>query len=308
MGDNMEKSFWITMEDGVEVYVKKWYTAEKPTAILQLSHGMVEHINRYKTFAQYLVDQGIFVYGHDHRGHGKTGDKQGLLGYFSAEDGFAKTVKDLHVITENIKQEHPNTPLFLFGHSMGSFIARNYIQRYSKAIDGIILSGTGYFPVVTSRVGKQVAAMLPPKEASGLMNSLAFGSYNKKIKDKSTKFDWLSRDKSAVDMYIADPYTGYIPTASFFYDLMSGLIKMNNKKLNQSIRNQLPMLLLSGDADPVGNYGQGVWKTAHLYEQEARLEDITVMLFTDGRHELLNEINKDEVFSTINQWIQKRLN
>lgn len=302
----MENYFWIMMEDGIEVYVKKWYSTEKPKAIVQLSHGMVEHINRYDTFAQFLVQQGFFVYGNDHRGHGKTGEKQGLLGYFSEKDGFAKTIKDLHAITEIIKQENPDIPLILFGHSMGSFIARTYLQNYSSDIDGIILSGTGYFPTLTSQIGKRIAAMLPREEASRLMNSLAFGSYNKKIRDNLTEFDWLTRDSLTVDKYIEDPHSGYTPTARFFYDLMSGLINMNNKSSNQLIRNDLPMLLISGDADPVGNYGKGLWRTAHQYKK-AGLENIKVMLFTEGRHELLNEINKEEVFLNIHNWIQKQL-
>lgn len=162
----MEKTAWITTEDHVDIYLKKWYSSEKPKAIVQLSHGMVEHINRYNEFAQFLVEQGIFVYGNDHRGHGHTGEKQGLLGYFAEEDGFTKTVNDLQMISKKIKLDHPNTPLFLFGHSMGSFLARNYLQKFSEEIDGVILSGTGYFPTLTSHAGKRIAAILPAKEES----------------------------------------------------------------------------------------------------------------------------------------------
>lgn len=299
----MEKTCWITMEDKVEVYLKKWYSTEQPKAIVQLAHGMVEHINRYHHFAQFLVNQGIFVYGNDHRGHGHTGEKQGLLGYFAEEDGFGKTVTDLHVITKKIKQDHPDTPLFLFGHSMGSFIARNYLQKYSGEIDGVILSGTGYFPPVKSMVGKRIAAILPPRKESKLMNSLSFGNYNRKIKNKTTSFDWLTGDDSAVQDYIADGHSGYIPTARFFYDLMTGLITMNDQTLNQTIRKNLPMLIISGDADPVGDYAKGIWKTAHQYERTG-MENITTMLFTDGRHELLNEVNKEEVFASIYHWLK----
>lgn len=294
------------MEDGVEVYLKKWYRPGKPKAIVQLSHGMAEHINRYEEFAEFLVERGIFVYGHDHRGHGNTGEKQGLLGYFAEKDGFAKTVNDLHEISKIVKQQHPHTPLLLLGHSMGSFIARVYIQQYSDDIDGIILSGTGYFPSLTSKAGQSMAAVLPQEEASGIMNALAFGNYNKRIKHKNTPFDWLSRDTVAVEKYMADPYAGFTPTASFFYDLMSGLILMNDHELNQSVRRNLPMLLISGEEDPVGNYGKGIWKTAEQYRKNG-LRRITVMLFSDSRHELLNEINKQEVFFAIYNWLENRL-
>lgn len=303
----MEKTFWITMEDDVAIYIKKWYTPTKrPKAIIQLAHGMVEHINRYHEFANFLVEQGIFVYGNDHRGHGHTGEKQGLLGYFSEENGFVKTVNDLHTITNRIKGDHPNTPIILFGHSMGSFLARNYLQRFSKEIDGVILSGTGHFPTLTSLAGKRIAALLPPMEESKFMNSIAFGSYNKKIKDSNTSFDWLTRVQSVIENYTADPHSGYIPTARFFYDLMDGLIIMNNKKRNQTIKKDLPLFLISGDADPVGDYAKGIWKTAYQYEK-AGLEDITTMLFAEGRHELLHEINKEEVFAAIYKWIRLRL-
>ena len=303
----MEKVFWMDRQDQVEVYVKKWCLQnEKPKAIVQLAHGMAEHINRYQTFAEYLLEQNIFVYGNDHRGHGYTGKRQGLLGYFATEEGFKKTTEDLYAVTEQIKSDYPHTPVFLLGHSMGSFLVRNYIQHYSSAINGVILSGTGYFPTLQSKAGKKLSGMLPPRKASKLMNSLAFGRYNKKIKQKNTIFDWLSSDEEAVQSYMDDPHTGFVPTARFFYDLMTGLITMNDGKLNQSIRNDLPLLIVSGDADPVGNYAKGIWKTANLYEK-AGLKKITTMLFTDRRHELLNERNKDEVFSAISGWILRHI-
>ncbi|WP_373893298.1 lysophospholipase [Virgibacillus sp. CBA3643] len=303
----MEKEFWLTMKDDVEVYVKKWYSSiEKPKAIVQLSHGMVEHINRYNTFAEYLVAHNIFVYGNDHRGHGKTGDKQGLLGYFAAEDGFAKTAADLRIITEQIKQDHPNTPIFLFGHSMGSFLAREYIQQGSHLINGVILSGTGYYPKITAKTGQQLAAMMPPKEESKFMNTLVFGANNKKIPNKRTSVDWLSKDEEVVEDYMDDPYTAFIPTGRFFYDLTSGLLGIHNQKRNHSIQKDLPMLLISGDADPIGDYGKGIWKTARLYGK-AGLEAVMVMLFTDGRHEILHEVNKEEVYAAINNWVQNHM-
>src|SRR5699024_4715403 len=135
----MEKEWWMQAEDDTAIYVKKWYKeTQKPKAIIQIAHGMAEHIQRYRPFSNYLVEQNIFIYGNDHRGHGQTGEQQGLFGFFSVTDGFAKTTADLYEVTKQIKQDHPNTPLFLFGHSMGSFLARKYIQDYSGDIDGVI--------------------------------------------------------------------------------------------------------------------------------------------------------------------------
>lgn len=301
----MEKEYWITMSDQTEIYLKKWFdTNTKPKAIIQLSHGMVEHINRYHDFAMFLLENNIFVYGNDHRGHGKTGEKQGQLGYFSSENGFTKTANDLHEITKMIKSEYPDTPLFLLGHSMGSFLARHYIQNYSNDIDGLILSGTGFFPTVTHLSGKVLASLLPARNESKLMNTLAFGTYNRKIKNQKTSFDWLTRDDHEVAKFIDDPHAGYIPTSRFFYDLMDGLGKIHNNQLNNHIDINLPMLLISGDADPVGNYAKGVWKVAKAYE-EIGLNDINVCIFDGARHELLNEINKQEVYLTINNWLKK---
>jgi len=154
----MEKEWWMQAKDDTAIYVKKWYKeAQKPKAIIQIAHGMAEHIQRYKTFAHYLMKQNIFVYGNDHRGHGQTGGQQDLFGFFSETDGFAKTTADLYEVTKQIKQDHPNTPLFLYGHSMGSFLARSYIQDHSRAIDGVILSGTGFHSFLTIQLGKTIA-------------------------------------------------------------------------------------------------------------------------------------------------------
>src|SRR5690625_3827942 len=181
----MEKEFWLSTSDGTDLYVKKWFVPNvKPRAIVQLSHGMVEHIQRYNDFATFLAKNNIFVYGNDHRGHGKTGERQGQLGYLSDQNGFSKVAEDLYKITKLIKKEFPDTPLFLFGHSMGSFLARHYVQNHSQAIDRLVLSSTGFFPTATSLSGKILASILPAKKKSKLMNTLAFGSYNRKIKNK----------------------------------------------------------------------------------------------------------------------------
>lgn len=303
----MKTTFWLKSDDQVEIYVEKWHNEDRqPKAIVQIAHGMVEHFQRYHDFAQYLVEKDIVVYGNDHRGHGKTGRKQGLLGYLAEEDGFDKTSNDLHQITNKIKEDYPETPIFLLGHSMGSFLSRHYIQQHSDAIDGVILSGTGFYPKATTAFGKALSSRLAPTEKSPLMNKLAFGAFNRKVKHPKTAFDWLSRDDSIVQAYLQDRFAGYIPTARFFYDLMTGLQYIHNQHLNAKIRKDLPMLFISGYADPVGNYGKGVWKTASLYKNVG-IEDITTHLFEGARHEVLNEINKEEVYKVVKNWILQHL-
>lgn len=303
----MKSTFWIDSVDGVEIYVEKWFEPGKePQAIVQIAHGMVEHFQRYHGFAQYLLKHDIFVYGNDHRGHGKTGQKQGLMGYLSDQDGFDKTTNDLVTITKKIQEEYPGTPIFLLGHSMGSFLARNYIQLHSNNIQGVILSGTGYYPKATSSLGKWIAAKLNPTEKSPFMNKLAFGTFNRKVKDPKTPFDWISRDDQIVKAYMQDRYAGYIPTARFFYDLMTGINYIHSPKRNDKIRKDLPILFISGEDDPVGNYGKGIWKTASMYERLG-IENITTVLFDGARHEVLNEINKQEVYDRILPWLLHNL-
>nr|WP_026909026.1 alpha/beta hydrolase [Paucisalibacillus globulus] len=303
----MKSTFWLESVDDVEIYVEKWHDpGKKPRAIVQIAHGMVEHFQRYHGFADFLVTHDIFVYGNDHRGHGKTGQKQGLMGYLSEQNGFEKTRDDLFSITKIISEEYPDVPIFLLGHSMGSFLARNYIQEYSDVIQGVILSGTGFYPKLTTTLGKLLASKLNPKEKSPLMNKLAFGAFNRKVQDPKTPFDWISRDDQIVKDYMQDRYSGYIPTASFFFDLMTGISYIHNPKLNARIRKDLPILFISGEEDPVGNYGKGIWKTASLYERQG-IQNIITVLFEGARHEVLNETNKSEVYDGMLQWILRNL-
>lgn len=303
----MYEDFWIPTKDHINVYTKKWFTPnQQPRAIIQLSHGMVEHINRYNHFAEFLVENNFIVYGHDQRGHGETGREQGKFGYFAKEKGFQKITEDLYEITKKIRKMYPAIPIFLFGHSMGSFLVRNYLQYYSDAVDGVILSGTGFYPIATTQTVKAITKLLPPEDEIIILNKLAFGSYNRKIKDKKTNFDWLTRDDKIVEAYMNDPNTAFLPTGRFFYDLMTGLSKIHTNKLNKSIRTDIPMLFVSGDADPVGDYGKGVWKTAYLYNNLG-IKQITTMLFENGRHEMINEINREEVFHAIKYWLERQL-
>lgn len=303
---NLKNTFWYTSPDNVDIFVQKWEPKKQAKAVIQIAHGMMEHIERYENFASYLTSQGFIVYGNDHRGHGRTGERQGKLGYFADSNGFFRTADDLVQLSKQIKASHPTLPLFLIGHSMGSFLIRIFIQKNSSLVDGAILSGTGHFPRLKTIAGKQLASFFSPKKEAPWMNKLVFGTYNKKIADASTGFEWLSSDHVTVQKYVKDPFTGFIPTGRFFFDLMEGLLTMQKTSNNKHIRHNFPLLILSGDCDPVGNYEKGIWKTARLFEK-AGLESITTMVFTNGRHELLNEANKEEVYTAINSWLQANI-
>lgn len=306
---NLEQS-WLKMDDGTDIFVRSWKGEGKPKAILQILHGMAEHIGRYEPFAKFLVEKGIWVYGHDHRGHGETGKKAGLFGFFAEENGFDKVTADSYNVTLHIKKEFADVPLFLFGHSMGSFIARRYIQKYRNGLAGVILSGTTGNPGLLGKVGKWLAKRemkkLGKRTPSPLMDKLIFGSYNKGFEAAKNKFAWLSRDEEEVEKYIQDPYCGFVCTSGFFYDLLSGLEKIHDAKEIRNIQKDLPFFIFSGDRDPVGAYSIGVKKVIEQYKKHG-INNITSVFYRDGRHEMLNEINRNIVFLDIWTWIDKQL-
>lgn len=303
----MNEEFWLTAEDDCELYIRSWGSDIKDAkAVILISHGMTEHIARYKQLAAFFNGKGFIVYGDDHRGHGRTGEKQGQLGFIAEANGFELLVEDLHLLIQYVKKQHTGLPVFIYGHSMGSFITRNYIQNYSEEVAGVLLAGSGFFPERSSKVGLEIASFQNPRKESTFMNNLVFGNYNSKIVQKLTSFDWLTRDGQVVDDYIADPLSGYVPTAGFFVDLLTGILQMQDPERNKRIRKDLPMLFISGDADPVGNYSKGVFQAAESYI-EAGLSDVIVSLYPDARHELHQETNKEEVFDFLEQWIRKQL-
>ncbi|GGK30926.1 alpha/beta hydrolase [Caldalkalibacillus thermarum] len=304
-------TFTFTSHDGVEIVAKKWETDQaNPKAVVQIAHGMAEHIQRYEDFAKYLVKHHVAVYGNDHRGHGLTGQKMGITGYFADEDGFDKVVGDMMQLTNIIKTEHPGVPVFLFGHSMGSFLARRYIQLYGDQLQGVILSGTGGDPGLLGKLGKLVAQYeirnKGRKTPSPLLNKLTFGSFNKRFKPNRTAFDWLTRDEREVDKYIEDPLCGGICTAGFFYDLFHGLQVIHDQGQVAQIPKDLPLLFISGDQDPVGKQGKGVLAAVQMYKR-AGLKHVSYKLYKDGRHEILNELNRQDVYADIVSWLEEQL-
>ncbi|MEH7222754.1 lysophospholipase [Bacillus sp. JJ1566] len=304
--------FTFLTDDGVTIFCKKWEGESNthPKGIIQIAHGMAEHIERYDLFAKVLIEEGYIVYGNDHRGHGKTGSNAKLLGFFAEENGFEQVVEDMLQLTDLIKKDYPNLPIFLFGHSMGSFLTRRYIQTHGDQLAGVILSGTGGDPGLIGKVGIGIAKLEMKRKGktteSPLMNKLTFGSYNKAFSPNRTEFDWLSRDDKEVDKYIQDPLCGGIFTAGFFYDLVGGVAKVNNHSANENIPKRLPLYFLAGDKDPVGNYSKGVLQAADMYKKIG-IKDVTVQLYENSRHEILNELNKEEVFKDVINWLDMHL-
>lgn len=300
---------FLRMDDQVEVFVHQWSAVENPVAVLQLAHGMAEHSLRYAAFADACNDKGIIVIANDHRGHGRTGEKAGLMGYFAEQDGFDRVVDDLYWINGWIKKQFPDLPVFLMGHSMGSFLTRRYLQEYGESIQGAIIMGSGGDPGVAASFGKLIARWQMrknPTKPSKLLDQLSFGSFNKGITNPKTKFDWLSRDPQAVDKYMQDPYCGMVCSSGFFYDLFTGLGHIHDPALIDKIPKDLPLLVVSGEADPVGKHGKGIREFVAQYEQ-AGIKNIKTILYPGARHELLNEKNRDEVTTDICHWLQEQI-
>jgi alpha-beta hydrolase superfamily lysophospholipase len=300
----------LSRPDGATVYVNRWLPSGQPKAIVQIAHGMAEHSDRYARFAERLNTSGYAVYANDHRGHNHTAGSHRDTGYFADADGWKSVVGDLVAVTEQARTDHPGLPVFLFGHSMGSFLSRAYAADHGRDLAGLILSGTAGDPGLLGKVGKLVATvegkLRGGRHRSGLMNTMSFGQYNSAFKPNRTEFDWLSRDDAEVDKYVADEWCGEVFTSRAWADLLGGLAAVNSDALVSRIPKDLPVHLLSGDKDPVGDNGKGVKAVA---EQLRRLgvKDVTVKLYPEGRHEMLNETNRNDVMNDVVTWLDSRI-
>ncbi len=280
-----------------------WAPATAPKAIVQIVHGMAEHIDRYDRPAKALNEAGFLVCGRNHRGHGPEAR---LLGYFADEQGWDAILKDAHDVSEDIKKQYPGVPFFLLGHSMGSFLAREYALRYGRELDGLILSGTGFYPKALCASGRMLAKLAPKKKPANFVNGIAFAGNNKPFAPGRTGFEWLSRDEKEVDKYVADPLCGFCFTGSAFADFFGGLLALTDESRLSSMPKDLPVYFMSGDKDPVGQMGTGVRQVAEQFKK-AGMKDITVKLYPDARHELFNELNREEVSADLTLWLNEHV-
>ena len=278
-------------------------------AIIQIAHGMAEHKERYDEFATFLAENGYAVFVHDHLGHGESVDSIENLGFFGEEDGWKNLVNDCYTTTKYAREVFPGKPVVLFGHSMGSFIARAYTQMYDMTLDAAIYCGTsGNNPAAGMgiRLADAIARSKGAKHKSELINSVAFGTYNKRIKPHRTAFDWLSRDNAEVDKYVADDYCGFMFTACGFRDLFSVLKYVSGKSWYKSVRKSLPILFVSGDADPVGEYGKGVRQVVADLKKTGH-ENVELKLYKESRHEILNDFDRKTVMNDVLEWLDKNV-
>lgn len=289
------------------VYAKIYAPKGLPRGVVQISHGMAEHIGRYDEFMRYLSCNGFVACGNDHVGHGQTAKSRQDLGYLAPKNGFDYLVTDLHLFTIYMQGKYPGLPTFLLGHSMGSFAARLYIARYGRELTGAVISGTGAGMAVLPAAAavKKLAGGRGGKKPCKTLDKLAFGGYNSAIRKPKTPFDWLSRDAASVAAYITDPYCGFVFSASAFGDLFTGLYRANKKECFESVPKELPILMVSGDQDPVGDYGRGVRKVFENL-RAAGVRDVELKLYPGGRHEMLNELNRAQVYEDVLRFLQAK--
>ena len=306
----IEEHFTFKSADQTEVFVYKWMQEEKEVkGIVQISHGMAETASRYERFARTLTNHGFIVYANDHRGHGRTAKDIESLGYLGAEGGFKLLLADIAQLTEIIRTENPYVPIYLFSHSMGSFAAQRYIMDYPDKIDGLILSGSNGSQGLAVKAGKAVSKLemhlRGRKAKSKLMNKLTFGNYNRSFEPQTTGSEWLTRDESELHKYLEDPYCGTIFPTSFYYEFLTTLEYIENEEHFHKIPTDLPIFIISGDQDPVGDFGKGLVKLKKRYEKQG-VQDIELILYPGARHELLNELNRDEVTKDVLKWLIAR--
>jgi len=300
-------------EDYRDISAVKWIPDENIEIIgaVQICHGMAEHIGCYEEFAQFLNGKGFVVIGNDHRGHGKSLETDGDTGIFSEENGWEKTLNDMRKVTKQLMDQHRNLPIFLIAHSMGSLFARDYISKWGSDLSGVILSATPNYDMLTVNLFKFLAYMEVRfkglRHRSTFFDNLNFKTFNKPYEPGApTAYEWLSRDREKVDKYVADPLCGFVCTSSFFLDSATGAKKVSSNAIYKQIPEDLPIFLYYGEDDPVCLYGKTVKQVYEKY-RKAGIKDLIMDNNPEGRHESLNEINREDIYNIFLDWMKIRI-
>ena len=309
---NMTEFTFLSTDGKTQLHGMRWEPeGGSVRAVLQICHGVAEHIARYDAFARYLNGLGIAVVGHDHLGHGLSLPEGGTPVYFGAGSTWNTVVDDIYVLHQRIRLWYPDVPLCIMGHSMGSFLTRTYLFRYPGTVKAAVIMGTGWQPKAViaggMAVAKAVGAVVGENGTSDLVTNLAFGAYNKLFAPNRTSCDWLSADEGNVDAYMADPLCGADATVGLFRQMLSG-IRFNQKLSNlRQMDPRIPVLFVAGEKDPVGDCGNGVRRTYQEFRR-AGVQDCTLKLYPGLRHEILNEkAQQQQIFEDIGQWLTSKL-
>jgi alpha-beta hydrolase superfamily lysophospholipase len=301
---------YLDVSDGVRLAVYEWPAPANPKAVVQITHGLAEHAARYDRLARALTDAGYAVFASDHRGHGKTARDETELGFFADDAGFKKLVADQFAVNRLIASRYPALPRVLLGHSFGSFVSQAYVFEHPQSIRALVLSGTtsaNRFAVAPGiALARAIRMRLGTHGKSQILQQLSFGSYNDAFKPVRTEFDWLSRDPDEVDKYVADPLCGFDTTVQGWIDLLGGLLHIRSPQRQRHLPKDLPIYLLSGTTDPVGDMGKGPTRLSQQYIA-AGLTRVKLNLYSSARHELFNETNRDQVTAELIAWLDGAL-
>lgn len=299
-------TFKITVEDGTNIEVKLDKANKERIGIVHIFHGMAEHMGRYDTFVESLNQQGYDVIRHNHRGHGKDIDESNRGHYESIE----QVSEDAYEIMQTLYPEKNNLPYIVLGHSMGSIIARKYVEMYPDLMQGLILTGTGLFPIIKGEflasMMKLVTMVFGKRRRLKWVNQLAFKPFNRKIKERRTESDWLSTNPDEVDKYCNDPFCGFLVSNQIIYETIHEMMQTARPNELSKMNPDLPVLLISGKEDPFGDYGQGVKRLGILMKKNG-VKHITVQLYRNKRHEILFEADYQQTWTNMYEWVQKNI-
>lgn len=297
-----EEFYYLSADQNTKIHTVEWMPHADPVAVLQVAHGITEHILRYEEVAEYFTKQGIVVVGNDHLGHGSSIAEQSDFMYCKKWDNL---VEDVHTLQQMQRKKYPDIPYYMLGFSLGSFVVRNYLSKYPEAVDAVILMGTGMTPqfqiALAHMIVKKEAGKIGEKNSSPLIQQLSFETYNKNFKPNQTSCDWLCKDKDGLENYINDEVCGKIISAGLFRELLHGMAIAGKKETIMQMNKELPVRLISGDEDPVGEHGKGVDRVLKVFKK-AGMERISMKLYP-GRHDILHEACKDIVLQDITEWI-----
>lgn len=304
-----EKIGFRSNDERTAIHAVQWLPEQKPRAILQIVHGMAEYAERYEPFAKFLTEQGFLVVGHDHLGHGASVCSAEDYGYFAEKNGNQTLLKDIHKLRKQTQKKYPGIPYFILGHSMGSFLVRQYLCIYAEGLAGAVIMGTGYQPWILTKFGMGLCKVRAWQRGwryrSNLIDSMACGAYARYFKSE-TGNEWLSRNQENVMRYTRDEHCGFQFTLNGYYNLFYSINCLSYRSYLEKMPKDLPILFVSGEQDPVGQFGKGVKKVYKTF-LKLGIQDASCKLYPEDRHEILNEIDADVVMKDISEWLEKKL-
>ncbi|GLQ06382.1 alpha/beta hydrolase [Sneathiella chinensis] len=300
-------NFWVSGADGLPIHVYEWLPDGDIRAVVHMAHGMAEHGGRYARFADFLNRAGVAVYANDHRGHGLSIPAGEVPGHMADSNGWDKAVEDLYLVNREIASRHPGLPIILTGHSMGSFMTQDYMGQYGDSIAAAALSATNGPPGTLGKLAQlvsRVEKLRNGKEGhSTLLANMSFKAFNKAFAPNRTEFDWLSRDEAEVDKYVADPLCGFECSIATWIGLLDAMVRIAGDAALSGMNKHMPVYVFAGDQDPVGENSKGIERLLAAYDRHG-FSRVSHRFYPGGRHEILNETNRDQVMADYLDWLE----